>query len=50
VPEYAPKDLSALFLGQPDGTTGPRLPATADTFLVVAKGAAAVTRWQAIAP
>jgi hypothetical protein len=30
----------------PDGTTGPWLPATANTFVVVTKGATAVTPWQ----
>jgi len=30
----------------PDGTVGPWLPASADTFLVVTKGAAAVSPWQ----
>jgi hypothetical protein len=34
----------------PDGTVGPWLPASADTFLVVAKGAAAVSPWQPGAP
>jgi hypothetical protein len=30
----------------PDGTTGPWLPASADSFVVVSKGATAVTPWQ----
>ena len=34
----------------PDGTTGPWLPATADSFLVVTKGATAVTPWQPSTP
>jgi hypothetical protein len=34
----------------PDGTTGPWLPATADTFVVVTKGAAAVAPWQPSTP
>ena len=34
----------------PDGTTGPWMPATADTFAVVTKGATSVTQWQPQAP
>ena len=34
----------------PDGSVGPWLPATADSFLVVAKGATAVTPWQPSTP
>jgi len=34
----------------PDGTVGPWMPATADSFAVVAKGANAVTHWQPSAP
>jgi hypothetical protein len=34
----------------PDGTTGPWLPATADSFVVVTKGASAVTPWQPSSP
>jgi hypothetical protein len=34
----------------PDGTTGPWLAATADSFVVVTKGAAAVTPWQPPTP
>ena len=34
----------------PDGTVGPWMPAAADSFLVVAKGATAVTPWQPPTP
>jgi hypothetical protein len=34
----------------PDGTVGPWMPATADSFLVVANGATAVTPWQPSTP
>ena len=34
----------------PDGTTGPWMPATADSFVVVTKDATAVTSWAPSAP